>query len=518
MAMLMLASTSFSAKPNIVLFLQDDQDTVLGGWTPMNQTRPLLNDAGVSAENWFIHTPVCCPSRAELLSGRYAHNIRMPTPKGGCMHMDTNKVNPNSFASYLQLNASYNVAWFGKHMNQCPAKPPAGFDCPNCYWFANGGGSDNEPGGYVNASFSDYDGGVAHPVDRYHSKAGKYKADTNGEFAGYTTSIIANKSIAWIRKVAKLGKPFFVAVAAKAPHVPATPAVWYETGTFIDDLEAPRTRDYNASAEDLAGHHELIAKQPPITTSQAVEIDDLFRNRWRALLSVDDAIAAVHATLVELDILKNTYWFTTSDHGYQLGQHRLPSCKLNVYDHDIRIPTVIVGPGIKPLTPLVVPCSNVDIGPTILGLAGLDALIYGGNVPMDGRSVAPLIVDLSDASVPDSTRAHVMKERAAAGVSLASAGAEAQVAVTLAAPTPSSEIAAMAAHAATWRKFHLVECVAHVLALSLSLSRALSLSLFYCLQCCCYSRSNSSSHTRKFLAHLSLLFMMSPCSAATTCF
>lgn len=36
-----------------------------------------------------------------------------------------------------------------------------------------------------------------------------------------------------------------------------------------------------------------------------------------------------------------------ADHGYNLGQHRLPSCKLNVYDHDIRIPMVIRGPGIK---------------------------------------------------------------------------------------------------------------------------------------------------------------------------
>ena len=47
------------------------------------------------------------------------------------------------------------------------------------------------------------------------------KANTEGEFAGYTTSVIANKSIAWLKKVAKGPDPFFMAVAPKAPHVAA---------------------------------------------------------------------------------------------------------------------------------------------------------------------------------------------------------------------------------------------------------------------------------------------------------
>ena len=62
---------------------------------------------------------------------------------------------------------------------------------------------------------------------------GTYRADTNGEFAGYTTSVIANKSIEWVRQVAPLGKPFMVTVASKAPHVPSTPAPWYKVGTHL---------------------------------------------------------------------------------------------------------------------------------------------------------------------------------------------------------------------------------------------------------------------------------------------
>jgi N-acetylglucosamine-6-sulfatase len=221
-------------KPNIMLLLTDDQDLALGGWTPMKQADGTWVADGATAVNWFIHTPVCCPSRGELLSGRYFHNIRNPTPSGGCMHVNTSVVNPNSFGAHL-AGAGYTMAWFGKHMNQCPKEPPPGWDCPTCYWFANGGGADAEPGGFFNATFNDYAGGkaVANPA-LYGGKTGAYTANTaGGEFAGYTTSVIANKSIAWLKQVAAGPEPFFLALAPKAPHVAATPAPWYLEGTFI---------------------------------------------------------------------------------------------------------------------------------------------------------------------------------------------------------------------------------------------------------------------------------------------
>merc|ERR1719399_1034900 len=75
------------SKPNIVWFLTDDQDQVLGasfpltsGATPMPKTKKLMQDEGMYAENWYIHTPICSPSRSELLTGRYFHNIKMTGP------------------------------------------------------------------------------------------------------------------------------------------------------------------------------------------------------------------------------------------------------------------------------------------------------------------------------------------------------------------------------------------------------------------------------------------------------
>lgn len=400
LGLLCSATTTIATKPNFLIFLTDDMDIRLGGWEPMRQTTTLLSEKGATATQWNIHTPVCCPSRAELLSGRYFHNVRRSVPGGGCMHVDETKVNPVSFASTL-VTANYSNGYFGKHMNQCVRTPPPGYDCPTCWWFANDGGRDAEPGGYFNATFNDYT-----QLQTVKSEHGQYHANTKGEFAGYTTSVIANKSIEWLHAIAPLGNPFSLVVAPKAPHAPFTPALWYQKGSpaasWIDNMKAPRGPNYNASKENLANFHWLIAQQDIITEKQADQIDQNFRNRLRTLLSVDDAVAGVVGTLDELNLLDNTYVFFTSDHGYNLGQHRLPFGKHNVYDHAIRIPMVVRGPGIAHNSTFDHPCTNVDIAPTLLGLAGMQS------ETMDGRSIAPLIVDASVPSVSTTAKKHVI--------------------------------------------------------------------------------------------------------------
>ena len=100
------ASTTARPLPNIVMFLTDDQDQMLGGSfpahdgaTPMPKTKAKMQDAGAMATNFFIHTPICCPSRSELVTGRYLHNLKtdptLPKQKDEiiCMHVNETKVN-----------------------------------------------------------------------------------------------------------------------------------------------------------------------------------------------------------------------------------------------------------------------------------------------------------------------------------------------------------------------------------------------------------------------------------------
>eukprot|EP01050_Picozoa_sp_SAG11_P015194 SAG11_NODE_1945_length_4019_cov_6.325510_2_plen_170_part_00 len=124
----------------------------------MTKTQAILGQQGATATNYFIHTPICCPSRAELLSGRYFHNIKARKPTDpGCMHVNVSLNTSRSpfyagpeaggwyFAPHLQ-QAGYTVGVFGKHLNNGytsnnPACPPVGVD----RWFANGGGDYYRP-------------------------------------------------------------------------------------------------------------------------------------------------------------------------------------------------------------------------------------------------------------------------------------------------------------------------------------------------------------------------------------
>ena len=176
----------------------------------MPKTKVLMADQGSTAQNFYIHTPICCPSRSELLTGRYFHNIKAtPThpagSDGACMHVDENKVNNTTFAKYLS-EAGYTVGMFGKYLNNVPSYVPLGYDA----WLANGGGD------YISPSFSTYN------ID------GLPNGNWHGSVENYSTSVIGNTSIAWIRKVVRQSssRPFFAYIAPKAAHEPFNPAPW----------------------------------------------------------------------------------------------------------------------------------------------------------------------------------------------------------------------------------------------------------------------------------------------------
>jgi arylsulfatase A-like enzyme len=71
-------------RPNIVVILTDDMDLSLMPHLP--STRALIADEGATFTNFFVTSPVCCPSRATLLRGQYPHNTRIlanTSPEGG---------------------------------------------------------------------------------------------------------------------------------------------------------------------------------------------------------------------------------------------------------------------------------------------------------------------------------------------------------------------------------------------------------------------------------------------------
>ena len=90
---------------------------------------------------------------------------------------------------------------------------------------------------------------------------------------------------------------------------------------------------------------------------------------------------------------------------YNLGHHMLPSNKFLLYDHSLRIPMVIMGPGIEPNSANEFFGTQVDLAPTMLGLAGIPTPSY-----MDGKSIVSVIVEPAlPASSADSVPGAVLK-------------------------------------------------------------------------------------------------------------
>jgi len=218
----------------------------------------------------------------------------------------------------------------------------------------------------------------------------------NGSWRGtkenYSTAVIGNVSVAWIRNVAQRGKPFLAYIAPKAAHEPFNPAPWY-----LDHWDPawpnhePRGENWNCSAESRKGHHGNIATEPLITEQASKVITGIFKNRWRTLMSVDDVVAGVIAAVEQLGLTDCTYYFFSSDHGFQLGQFNIPMDKRHVYDWDTRIPLLVKGPGVRAGSTLSAPGTQVDIAPTLLGLAGIPA---PGS--MDGKSIVPFLLQGSE--------------------------------------------------------------------------------------------------------------------------
>ena len=104
-----------------------------------------------------------------------------------------------------------------------------------------------------------------------------------------------------------------------------------------------------------------IATEDMMSPQEAVVVTGIFKNRWRALMSVDDVIAGVIGVCEELGVADNTYFFYSSDHGFQLGEFNIPMDKRQPYDYDTRIHLLARGPGIKPGTTWTQPATQVSL-------------------------------------------------------------------------------------------------------------------------------------------------------------
>lgn len=330
-AVILRSASAQSAHPNIIFILVDDQRwDALGCMGHPFVKYPNIDriaDEGAKFTNYFVSIPLCSPSRASILSSQYSH-------KNGIID-NTNRSEQSfalkTFPQELQ-KAGYETEFLGKwHMGTDP-NPRPGWD----RWIAMPG-----QGKYIDCPLN---------ID------GKMTPSP-----GYITDVLDGYATNFIR--AKHDKPWFLYLGEKAWHDPHTPAERDKNLYAGEKIQrAPSVND------DLSGKPVLQrAMKYHQTTGYS---DEAIMEQLRTIQSVDDSVGNMFKALQETGQLDNTVIIYSSDNGYFWGEHQLGD-KRAAYDEGIRDPLLIRYPKlIKPGTVIDQLTMNIDIGPTILELAG----------------------------------------------------------------------------------------------------------------------------------------------------
>ena len=360
---------ALTAKPNIVFILADDMR--YDDLKYMPQTLSVLKAKGMSFENAFVSHALCCPARATIMRGQYAHNTNVwsnsSTTSGGWQAYKANGNEADNVATRLN-DAGYRTGLFGKYLNGYEAGTtiiPPGWD----RWFATPSSQD-----YFN-----YDANDQGTIRHYGTSDSDYKTD-----------VISREANTFISDSASSGNPFFAYVVPKAPHLPATPAP-RDVHTY-DGVKAPRLPSFNEA--DVSDKPSWIQQMKRLGARKQAQIDTRHENRVETLQALDDLVAGVVNTLNNANAMGNTYIFFTSDNGWHEGEHRIPGEKWRPYEEDIHMPLLVRGPNpqvgsvpeVRAASTTYKLTLNTDYLPTLMDLAGAQSPPY-----VDGRSLKPVL-------------------------------------------------------------------------------------------------------------------------------
>jgi len=362
-ALLSLTSSALAQteRPNIIFILTDDLDRRSSAHMPNLQG--LLANEGVTFANYFNNVPVCGPSRASILRGQFAHNTQIHTnipPDGGFERFRDLGHENSTMATWLQA-AGYRTAMLGKYLNGYPVANqetyiPQGWN----EWYA-----------VMNGHFYNYDINENGKIVSYGSRPEDYETDV---LARHATDFIKRNKAA----------PFFIYLAAFAPHSPNTPAPRHQNA--FPGFTAPRLPSFNEA--NVNDKPRWVRNLSLLNNSELATIDRNYRERLQSLLAVDDMIKSLIDTLAAVQELENTYILFTADNGFHQGEHRIPEGKNSPYDESTRLPLIMRGPGVPKGKTLAHFAQNIDYAPTFAEWAGVRPPSF-----VDGRSLAPLLKD-----------------------------------------------------------------------------------------------------------------------------
>jgi N-acetylglucosamine-6-sulfatase len=354
------ATTEPDPRPNVLIVLTDDQtlDTLPTDPAAMPWLQSQLEDP---SEHWLwfpravASTPLCCPSRATILTGRFDTHTNVRDNTQGANLDDT-----NTLPVWLH-DAGYATGLVGKYLNlypwgRAPFIPP-GWD----RWFAKENADES-------TAYYDYEV-VDQVLERHYGS----------EPDDYATDVLGAQAVRFVES-APLDRPWFLYFSPNAPHLPQIASPHYE-GAFADVQPPLPSLDV---MNDVRRKPAYVRALAPKTEADRQGYIDADRNERAMLLSVDDWFEQLVAAISARGELERTVIVFLTDNGYTLGLHRLDG-KRFPYTPSIGVPFAIRTPWAAAGTvdDLV---SNVDLAGTIAGLAGV---VPG--LPQDGVSLVPTI-------------------------------------------------------------------------------------------------------------------------------
>ena len=339
------ATAAGGAKPNILFILVDDLgygDLACYG-APDMRTPHLdkLLSRGLRFDRFYANCPVCSPTRAALMTGRYPDIAGVPGVIRTHQENSWGYLDPEAITLPDQMRAAgYDTGMVGKwHL---------GLETPN---------KPNERG------FDHFHGYLGDMMDDYwhHRRHGINYMRLNGDTIdpeGHATDLFSRWACDYLESPVRKERPFFLYLAYNAPHTPIhPPADWVAR----------------------------VKKREPGIESRRAKLVALIEH-------MDEGIGSVLDTLEETGLAENTLVIFSSDNGGQLNAGAnnggLHGGKQNMWEGGLRVPTCAVWPGrIKPGTRSGRVALTMDFYPTLCEVAGAPV-----HHTIDGVSLLPTLM------------------------------------------------------------------------------------------------------------------------------
>ncbi len=333
-------------RPNFLFMIADDHRHSALGALGMEAVSTPTFDQLIAEGTCFTQAhimgstsgAVCMPSRGMLMSG--------------CGLFDTPDPLPDEIPLLPELLRQHGYATFGTGK-----------------WHNRRGSYARCFGESGKVFFGGMNDQYAMPVNDF-DPAGEYPPEDTYLAEGFATTVFSDEMIDFLNsRSATDDAPFFAYVAFTSPHDPRTPPPPYDRMYAPGEIDLPPNfrpeHPFDIGVRDI--RDEVLAGYP----RGEDEIRRHIADYYGMISQMDDDIGRILAALEARGLRDNTVVVYTSDHGLGVGQHGLMG-KQNLYDHSMRIPLIMRGPGIPAGLSSQALLYLLDLYPTLLELAGID--------------------------------------------------------------------------------------------------------------------------------------------------